>query len=128
MDGARAVFEGRASFGENRGSASAHYKRFAKAGYPGYSLEEAERPAEDALDGDLDYLMAWHTDIRNRALRGMHFEPISHQEIMAYEHFLAKLNIEMTAFDWDMLCRLDNVWQDCVPKESEKPKPNQTRH
>lgn len=63
--------------------------------------------------------MAWYGDIRNRAPRGMHFEPVMLQEILAYEHFLAKVGLEMTAFDWDMIFRLDAIWTDSVPKDSE---------
>ena len=76
----------------------------------------------------MDYLLTWYGDIRNRGPRGMHFEPVSLAEIMAYEHFLSKLGIEMTGFDWEMMFRLDDVWQSCVPKPDHNPPPGATRH
>lgn len=118
----RALFEGRASFGDNRGTARQHYKRFAKAGWPGFTLDpEAEdEPPEPGEGGQFEHLTIWHRDIRRRQQRGQHFEPIELQAILTYEHFLAKLGIEMTAFDWDMIFRIDDIWQDCVPKSPEE--------
>lgn len=37
-------------------------------------------------------------------------------EIEVYERFLAKVGIEMTAFDWDVIWRIDWVWMDSQPK------------
>ena len=130
---ARAVYEGRATLSEDRGTASDHYKRFARAGVPGYSLEEAERPAPDLVDDDFEHLMVWYGDIRNRQHRGQKFEPISLEAIQAYEHFLGKVGIEMSAFDWEMMFRLDHLWMQAVPKTPEEIKAEQraarqTRH
>lgn len=102
-------------------------------GVPGFSLEEAERPREDAIDDEFEHLMTWYADIRNRQARGQKWEPIELQAILAYEHFLSKLGIQMTAFDWDMLFRLDAVWTASIPKSDEEIKAEQaaarrTRH
>lgn len=121
------MYEGRASFGNNLGTAADHYKRFAKAGVPGYSLELAERPPEQDVHEEFLYLMTWYGDIRNRQQRGQHFEPVSLEAIRTFEHFLAKVGLEMTAFDWHMLCRLDDVWMDCVPKTPEEEKRRQSK-
>lgn len=94
--------------------------RFAKAGVPGYSLDAPEDHDKQRFD-ELDYLMVWYGDIRARAARGMHFEPVLLTEIQAYEHFLGKLGIKMSAFEWEMMFRLDAVWQDCVPEPEGAP-------
>lgn len=117
---ARALYEGRATLGEGRGTASQNYRRFAKAGVPGYVLEDENEDL--GAPEDLEYLLVWYGDIRNRGARGQRYEPILLSEIVAYEHFLAKLDIEMTAFDWEMIFRLDWVWQDCIPKETPPPR------
>lgn len=85
-------------------------------------MELAEQPSEDEIGSDLSYLMVWYSDVRNQALRGQHYEPIMLQEILAYEHFLEKLDIAMTAFDWEMLLRLDRVYTDSIPKTPEEEK------
>lgn len=133
LEVARAVYEGRSSFGDDRGTASDHYKRFAKAGHPGYSLEEAEKPRESDLDDEFEHYMIWYGDIRNRQHRGQKYEPISLEAIRTYEHFLSKLGIEMSAFDWEMMFRLDQEWMRAVPKtpeeiKAEHSRPKPTRH
>lgn len=126
LECARRIFQGRATLGD-LGTASDHYKRLAKAGAPGFSLEEAAKPPEDEINPDFEHLLTWYGDIRDQALRGQYFEPIELQAILAYEHFLAKVGIEMTAFDWEMLTRLDRVWRECVPKPSTESR-GQNRH
>jgi hypothetical protein len=61
-------------------------------------------------------LLVWYTEIRARQSRGQYFEPLSLLEIEAYERRLAKSDLEMTAFDHDMICQLDRIWQDVQPE------------
>lgn len=79
---------------------------------PGFILG----PPPVEVPDDLEYLLIWHGDIRSRASYGMHFEPIALAEIGWYEHFLAKADIRMTAFDWEMIFRIDEAWKAAVPK------------
>lgn len=118
MEGARAVYEGRASFGDDRGTASDHYKRFAKAGVPGYVLEPDDHRREDDLPDEFEHVIAWHHDIRRRAARGQHFEPILLSEIAAYLGKLARIGIVVEPLEEDLLCRLDDIWMECVPKST----------
>jgi hypothetical protein len=124
---ARAVYEGRATFGEDRGTASDHYKRFAKAGHPGYSLEEAEKPPEDDVDDDFEHYMVWYADMRNQQQRGQKYEPVSWEATMAYMDFLRMAGFRPTAFDVDMLMRLDAAWRSSVPKSPEEIRAEQGR-
>lgn len=71
--------------------------------------------------------MVWYADIRNRQHRGQKYEPISLEAILAYEHFLSKVGIQMTAFDWDMMFRLDTVWTQSIPKTPEEIKAEQSQ-
>lgn len=83
------------------------------------------KPAEDAVSDEFDHLLVWYSGIRNRQHRGQRFEPISLEAIAVYEtRVLGKLGIEMSAFDWDMLFRLDHVWMESVPKETETTPPS----
>lgn len=103
-------------------------------GVPGFVLEKPKDPGEDDVDEEFAHLLVWHNDIRNRAERGQMFEPVSLSEIGEYKReFLAELGIRMTAFDWDMICRLDWVWMDSQPTTPEEIKARarkkaQTRH
>lgn len=131
LDDARAIFEGRASFGESRGTASQHYRRFAKLGVPGFVLQEdvPDRPEVD----EFGHLLVWYQDIRNREQRGQKWEPIRLEAILAYEHFLAKIGEEMGAFEWEMMFRIDAEWVKSIPKTAEEVKAEQlaakqTRH
>lgn len=77
--------------------------------------------------------MVWYSDIRNQQSRGQRFEPIELQAILAYREFLRMAGVEMTAFDWDMLLRLDAKWRESVPKteaeiKAEQRASRQTRH
>jgi hypothetical protein len=77
--------------------------------------------AEVDAHEEFGHLIVWHMDIRNRQSRGQKFEPISLEAMEVYEtRFLAKLGIEMTAFDWEMIWRIDSVWMDAVPKSPEE--------
>lgn len=63
------------------------------------------------------YLFDWYMDLRGQQARGMHAEPLSHQEIAAW-----KSNFELHVEPWevDVLVRLDRVWLKCLPKPGEK--------
>lgn len=102
---AKGRFTGAADAGGGLGTVDDNYKRMAKAGVPGFVLPEDEAPSED-----LAHLLVWHTDLRNRAGAGFGPAPVTLEAIEVYGRHLARLGIEMEPFDFDLLCRLDNVW------------------
>lgn len=75
------------------------------------------------MDDDVAHLLTWYTDIRNRQSFGYRFEPVSIEAIRGYEAFLAKLDLSMTAFDEEMIYRLDAVWMDSQPDQTASPAP-----
>lgn len=121
----RAVFEGRTPLDGNLGTASDSYKRFAKAGYPGYELEPEGVDRVDRLDIEFAHIVTWHADIRNRTAPGMDLGPISGQEIEVYERRLAKVGVEMEPLDWDLLCKVDGIWLETA-RNSSSPPPAET--
>jgi hypothetical protein len=126
LEQARVVFEGRASLGKSTGTADQHYKRFAKLGVKGYVLDD--KPPEEDLLEEMAHLMVWYTDIRNRQSFGYRFEPISIEAVRGYEVWLGKMGLELSAFDEEMLWRLDAVWMDSQPDPQGNTAKRATRH
>lgn len=93
---------------------SAHFRRAAKAGVPGF--EKFLKPHKKPPDR-LAYLLAWYTDIRGQQARGMYVEPLSHQEIRAWRE---NFDVALKPWEVDVLVRLDKVWLSCVPKPGGK--------
>lgn len=106
------MFEGRVSLG--RGTADEHYRRFAKLGVPGFVLDDDDAPP--VVPDEFEHLIVWHNDVRRRCAKGQYFEPILLSEIEAYGRRLARMGIEMTPLDEELIDRLDDIWMECVPK------------
>lgn len=121
MEAARFEYEGRAVYKSPGGAADSTMddmqKRAARAGHAASkaALAKAKRLT---IGPDFKHLMKWYDELRGANPHGMHFEPITHSEILAYKTLH---DLPMDSFDVEMLRRLDVVWMNAQPKP-EKPK------
>lgn len=69
---------------------------------------------------ELAHTLVWYSEMRRGNPRGFQYEPISHQEILAYRDLHG---LEMTSFDLSLIYMLDGVWMKAQPKSDDKPPP-----
>ena len=62
---------------------------------------------------EVAYLLFWYNELRSRAARGMHVEPVQYSEVQAYN---ALFDLRMDSFDIETLTHLDALWLKSVPK------------
>jgi hypothetical protein len=115
MDSARAIFEGGADF--QGGKVDDHLKRLIRMKHKPTLDRLKKAKWQSKPPAELRYLLAWYNEIRGRNPRGMHVEPVPISEMLAYS---TAYQILIEPWEIDVLCRLDGVWLECVPKP-EKP-------
>lgn len=128
MSAARLDFEGRADT-KGLGTPTDLYKRFAKAGVPGFDLDKLEM---STFPDELEYLLDWYWEIRRRTPASMGVEPITMDMIEIYRTRLLRRGIEMEPFDELLLGWLDDIFLDvrsqALTGGPPKPQPAPTKH